>query len=211
MTRALAAVGANVVSLSVVQRESGRAVDDLLLDWPFERPWDAVVRAIDGCSGARLIGLRHVASAAPDHDADLLQQAMRDPSQALEVLVDGLPALLLADWAAVSDRRWPREPLFATVDAPLPLPTPPAAVPRPRAVGGDEPPVAYVPCARSDLRVLVGRASEPSFTRTELQRCVSMVNVVVHATRQIYFGRQLKPASTLTSRLLTSPDVERTG
>jgi hypothetical protein len=212
LTRALAAVGANVISLSVVQRESGRAIDDLLLDWPYERPWDAVVRAVEGCSGARLHGLRHVSAAAATHDADLVQQAIRDPGQALEILIDGLPGLLLADWAALSDRRWPREPLFATVESPLPLPTVPAAVPRPRALSsGDMPPLAVVPCSGSDLRVLVGRCSGPAFTRTELERCAALVDVVVDATRLVYLGRPVRPASTVTSRLLTSPDVERTG
>src|SRR3954447_19822382 len=62
LTRALAAAGANVLSVTVLQRESGRAVDDLLLEWPFERPWDHVVRAVEGCAGARLHGLRHVST-----------------------------------------------------------------------------------------------------------------------------------------------------
>jgi len=52
LTRALAAAGANVISLTVLQREGGRAVDDLLLEWPFDRPWDHVVRAVAGCPGA---------------------------------------------------------------------------------------------------------------------------------------------------------------
>ena len=215
LTRALASVGANVISLSVVQREGGRAIDDVLLDWPYERPWDAVVRAVEGCVGARLHGLRHIASVAPGHDADLVQQALQNPAQALEILVDGLPGLLLADWAAVSDRRWPREPLFATVDSPLPLPEHPAALPRPRAVAGDRP-VALIPCTGGDLRVgdlrvLVGRTSGPAFTRAELERCVALVDAVVAATRLVYVERPVRPASSVTARLLTSPDVERTG
>ena len=211
LTRALAAVGANVISLSVVQRESGRAIDDILLDWPYERPWDAVIRAVEGCTGARLHGLRHVNTAAAGHDADLVQQAIRDPGQALEVLIDGLPAMLLADWAALSDRRWPREPLFATVESPLPLPSVPVAVPRPRAIAGDAPPLAIVPCSGSELRVLVGRTSGPAFTRTELERCAALVDVIVDAARLVYLARPQRPASPVTSRLLTSPDVERTG
>lgn len=210
LTRALASVGANVISLSVVQREGGRAIDDVLLDWPYARPWDAVIRAVEGCVGARLHGLRHIASVAPGHDADLVQQALRNSAQGLEILVDGLPALLLADWAAVSDRRWPREPLFATVDSPLPLPEHPAALPRPRAVAGDRP-VALIPCTGSDLRVLVGRTSGPAFTRAELERCVALVDAVVTATRLVYVERPLRPASTITSRMLVSPEVERTG
>src|SRR5581483_7322818 len=116
LTRALAAGGANVQSVVVVQREAGRAVDDLLLDWPFERPWDGVVRAVEACPGARLHGLRHVAQVPTGHDADLVAQLAQRPGRAIETLVDTLPGLLLADWCAVSDRRWPREPVYGSVD-----------------------------------------------------------------------------------------------
>ncbi|MDQ1695527.1 MAG: hypothetical protein QOJ03_880, partial [Frankiaceae bacterium] len=34
---ALAAAGANVLSVTVIEREQGRAIDDLLLDWPYTR------------------------------------------------------------------------------------------------------------------------------------------------------------------------------
>src|SRR3954451_12827719 len=114
LTRALAAAGANVLSVTVLQREAGRAVDDLLLEWPFARPWDHVVRAVEACPGARLHGLRHVAGIDTTADSVLISQVLRAPARALEVLVDTLPSLLLADWAAFADRRWPREPLVAT-------------------------------------------------------------------------------------------------
>src|SRR5690348_9249212 len=96
LTRALAAAGANVLSVTVLQREAGRAVDDLLLEWPFERPWDHVVRAVEGCTGARLHGLRHVATADAPPDTTIITQTVAQPHRALEVLVDTLPPLLLA-------------------------------------------------------------------------------------------------------------------
>src|SRR4051812_38774510 len=163
LTRALAAAGANVLSVTVLQRESGRAVDDLLLDWPFERPWDGVVRAVEGCAGARLHGLRHVSDVTVLLDADLLLQVAQGPGRALETLVDTLPRLLLADWAAISDGRWPRDALFATVDAPTPLPTTPAALPRPRTLVADDTPLMALPCS-DEMRLLVGRAHSPGYT-----------------------------------------------
>src|SRR4051794_734606 len=161
LTRALAAAGANVLSVTVLQRESGRAVDDLLLEWPFDRPWDHVVRAVAGCAGARLHGLRHVASAQRAPDWAVVQQVLSQPQRALDILVDQLPAHLLADWAAVADRRWPREPLLATPGSPLPLPATPTALPRPRVLTVDDESVIALPCAETELRLLVGRAGGP--------------------------------------------------
>jgi ACT domain len=186
LTRALAAAGANVLSVVVVQRESGRAVDDLLLDWPFERPWDAVVRAVEACNGARLHGLRHVADVAGVRDTDVVLQTIGQPHRAAETLVDALPALLLADWSALVDRHWPREAVYATADAPSPLPVTPATLPRPRALVVDDDPVAAVPLASPELRILVGRAGGPGFTRTELDRCAGLVAVVADVVALAY-------------------------
>jgi len=182
LTRALAAAGANVQSVTVLQRESGRAVDDLLLEWPFERPWDAVVRAIDGCAGARLHGLRHVPNVAHVHDADVVVQLLAQPDRAVETLVDTLPGLMLADWAAIADHHWPRDPVYGSVDAPEPLPATPVALPRARSLLVGDTPLVVLPCT-DDLRLLVGRTSNPGFTRTELDRCAALARVALEIVR----------------------------
>ena len=186
LTRALAAAGANVLSVTVLQRESGRAVDDLLLEWPFERPWDHVVRAVEGCTGARLHGLRHVATTELPPDTTLVGHVLAQPHRSLEVMVDTLPSLLLADWAAFADRRWPREPVAASPQSPLPLPATPTTLPRPRVLIVDDDPVMVLPCPDSELRLLVGRSSGPGFTRTERERCSALLTTIVELTRLAY-------------------------
>jgi len=186
LTRALAAAGANVLSVTVLQRESGRAVDDLLLEWPFERPWDHVVRAVEGCAGARLHGLRHVSTTELPPDTTLVGHVLAQPNRALEVMVDTLPSLLLADWAAIADRRWPREPVAASPQSPLPLPVTPAALPLPRVLVVDDDPVMVLPCADSELRLLVGRSSGPGFTRTERERCTALLSTIIDLARLAY-------------------------
>src|SRR3954470_23282378 len=98
LTAALGAAGANVVSVSVVEREQGRAVDDLLLDSLYERPFDAVIRAAAPSDGARVHGLRPVPETSVALDCDGVRQAIEQPNRALETLVDALPNVLLADW-----------------------------------------------------------------------------------------------------------------
>jgi ACT domain len=202
LTRALAAAGANVLSVTVLQRESGRAVDDLLLEWPFERPWDHVVRAVEGCAGARLHGLRHVATTEAPPDTTLVGHVLAQPHRALEVMVDTLPSLLLADWAAFADRRWPREPVTASAQSPLPLPMTPVALPRPRVLIVDDDPVMVLPCADSELRLLVGRSSGPGFTRTERERCAALLATGIELTRLAYRDAVPTPPSRVTASLV---------
>lgn len=202
LTRALAAAGANVVSMSVLQREAGRAVDDFLLDWPFNRPWDGVVRAVEGCQGARLHGLRHIATTEAHADTDVVRQVIRQPHRAMEVLVDVLPAALLADWAAVNDRRWPREPVVATPHSPLPLPLTPASLPRPLALSVDDAPLLALPYGEGPFRLLVGRASGPGFTRSERDRCAALLAVVTDVVRLACTEASRPAISAVTASLL---------
>lgn len=178
LTRALAAAGANVVSVRVLQREAGRAVDDLLLDWPFERPWDAVIRAVEASPGARLHGLRHVATTAETPEVELVRQVVHQPDKALDLIVHALPSVLLADWASAVDTRRPRVSLLGSTRSPLPLPITPAALPRPRALLVDDNPVLAIPLPDDHLRLLVGRDGGPAFTRSERDRCAAVVEVV---------------------------------
>lgn len=202
LTRALAAAGANVLSVAVLQREAGRAVDDLILDWPFPRSWDAVVRAVEATQGARMHGLRHVDSVEPVQDAQVLRQVLAQPARGVEILVDALPALLLADWAAVADRRWPREPSYASPGAPLPLPALPAALPRARALSDGEIPVVAVPF-EGERRLLVGRRGGPGFTRSERDRAALLLETVLELTDAL--DGQPACTNSATTRPSSSP------
>lgn len=179
LTAALAHAGANVLSVSVIDREAGRAVDDLLLDWPYGRAWDAVTTAIDNCPGVRVHGLRHIAEPSVSHDADLLGQVAAEPTRALETVIDGLPHLLLADWSALFDRHEPRQPDYATPGCPLPLPETDHPLGRPRTMSVDGESLLLAPVPSSPLRVLVGRYAGPGFTRAEMHRCSSLLTTAV--------------------------------
>jgi len=179
LTTALASAGANVHSVAVIDREGGRAVDDLLLDWPYGRGWDAVTSAIETCPGVRIHGLRHIAEPSVTHDADLIGQVVADPERAIETVVDALPHVVLADWSALFDRREPRQSLYATAGSPQPLPETDHPLGRPRtlAVGGES--LLLVPIRASELRVLVGRYAGPGFTRSEMHRCQSILDTTM--------------------------------
>lgn len=208
LTTALASAGANVLSVSVVEREAGRAVDDLLLDWPYGRAWDAVTAAIDNCAGARVHGLRHIAEPSITHESDLLGQIAADPHRALEILVDGLPHLLLADWCALFDRQWPRQAEYATPGSPQPLPETdhPLARSRTLCVNGES--LLLAPVVDSPLRVLVGRYTGPGFTRTEMYRCASLLATTV-AIARLSARAEEDPVERFASAALAGGDVSQ--
>ena len=117
-------------------------------------------------------------------------------------MVDTLPSLLLADWAAFADRRWPREPVAASPQSPLPLPATPATLPRPRVLVVDDDPVMVLPCPDSELRLLVGRSSGPGFTRTERERCSALLTTIVELTRLAYRDALPTPPSAVTAAIV---------
>jgi (p)ppGpp synthase/HD superfamily hydrolase len=50
LATALSRAGANVLAVTVLEREQGRAVDDLLVEWPYPRPWDGLTKALEACA-----------------------------------------------------------------------------------------------------------------------------------------------------------------
>jgi hypothetical protein len=204
LTAALGAAGANVVSVSVLEREQGRAVDDLLLDWPYERPFDAVIRAVARCDGARLHGLRHVAETSVTRDCDVVRQVLEQPNRALETLVDALPHVLLGDWCAALDRRWPLEPVYGTSGVPLPLPDTGGPLDRPRAFTHREESLLLVAVPTTPLRMLLGRFDGPSFTRSEVDRATALVGVTTGVIRLAYRPELTRHTTPVTARILDS-------
>lgn len=207
LTAALAAAGANVQSVSVLDREGGRAVDDMLLDWPYGRAWDAVTTAIDSCPGVRVHGIRHIATPSITHDADLLAHVVAEPQRATETLVDGLPHVLLADWCALLDRRESRQPLYGTPGSPLPLPETDHPLGRPRTLSVDGESLLLAPVPSSQLRVLVGRFAGPGFTRGEMHRCATLLACATSIARLAYRDAATAEPTEWTARLLDLADV----
>jgi hypothetical protein len=207
LTTALAAVGANVQSVAVIDREGGRAVDDLLLDWPYGRAWDAVTSAVDNCPGVRVHGLRHINEPPVTHDSDLIGQVVQQPHRAMETVVDGLPHLLLADWCALFDRRRPQQTEYGTPGSPLPLPETDHPLGRPRTLAVNGESLLLAPVPGSELRVLVGRYAGTSLPRGEMHRCATLLAVSTAIVRLAYRDANGTEASETTARLLDVVEV----
>lgn len=103
VARTLGVAGADIVQVVVLERAAGRAVDDFTVVWPSGASIRRLLAGLGAMPGVRVDGVWQ-AIGAPIHggyDGELLAQIAVNPMEGLSTLVDAVPALLAADWAAV--------------------------------------------------------------------------------------------------------------
>ncbi|NUR93502.1 MAG: ACT domain-containing protein [Nonomuraea sp.] len=173
VARALGALGADILQVTVLERESGRAVDDFTVSWPGRTTPADVRDRLSAVPGVRVEGVwptREVPGSSPDYD--LLAHVVAEPKRGIETLVDALPGLYGAEWslALAGDAIH-----YGSLSAPaaFALAEPPA---RPALRTVDGVPLMVVPAVR--LHVVVARAGGPAFHRAELERATRLVGIV---------------------------------
>ena len=124
---ALGAVGADILSLDVIQRGPGTATDDLVVELPPDRLADSLVSAAVTVPGVQVESIRPYAGQIDPHrELELLDSLAGRPHDALHLLTDGVSRIFRAGWALV---------LAEPVDGICTV----------RAAGGAPPEVATVP------------------------------------------------------------------
>jgi hypothetical protein len=206
VARTLGVTGADIVQMVVLERVGGRAVDDFTVIWPSAAPADRILDGLGAIPGVTIDGVWHSlgAPAIVGADAELVGQVAANPDEGITTLVDAIPGLLSADWAAAlvvpagwaqgsgtgfagSDDAGTFEETLPTVAyaswcAPQPLRPPEVTPLRPRAFHGAGG-VRYAagPFGRAGLVMLVarggGRAAPqaPAFHQTEVDRLAQLV------------------------------------
>ena len=180
VTTALGWVGADVVQVTVLARESGRAWDDLTVTWPSRQPVERLGGALETLPGVNVEGIWHTIE-APDcfPDLDLLEQVAARPARGTETLVDGLPKVFSATWAAAVSHDGTR------VHASPSAPADPGGVgvdvtgaARAAATTIDGRHYAVVPVDEGALRFVVCRDGGAPLHRVELDRLARLVRVL---------------------------------
>jgi ACT domain. len=183
VARAFGVLGADILQVTVLEREAGRAVDDFTVSWAGTLGVDELRERVSVVPGARVEGAwptREVPGANPEYD--LLGHIAADPERAYQTLVDAVPDLVSAEWAAALDAV-SGEVAYASWAAP---PAPvlgelPAT--RPVAVSDGPLHLIGVPIAEADLHLVVARAQGPAFHRVELDRVARLVEIVAMLAR----------------------------
>jgi hypothetical protein len=99
---ALGAVGADILSLDVIERAPGRATDDLVVELPPDKLADSLVTAAATVPGVQVESIRPYAGQIDPHrELELLDALAGRPEDGLRVLADGVSRIFRAGWAVV--------------------------------------------------------------------------------------------------------------
>ena len=101
---ALGHVGADILSLDVIERVPGRATDDLVVELPPDKLADSLVTAAATVDGVQVESIRPYAGKIDAHrELELLDKLAAHPAESLSVLAEGVARIFRAGWALVLD------------------------------------------------------------------------------------------------------------
>lgn len=199
LATALGAVGADILSVDVVERGAGTAVDDLVVELPRGSLPDVLITAAELIDGVAVDSVRPYTGVLDTHrELELIDElASTTSGDRLQVLVDGLPRVLRVGWATVV-RTGPDGP-FRVVGSPaapethistvpwFPLHTPHAVdstqdwVPQPWREMDTT--VAVAPLGGPERALVVGRPGGPEFRPSEVARLGHMAGIIATLLR----------------------------
>jgi hypothetical protein len=99
---ALGGVGADILSLDVIERRPSSATDDLVVELPPGKLADTLVTAAATVPGVQVESIRPYAGQIDPHrELELLDNLAAKPGESLSVLADGVARVFRAGWALV--------------------------------------------------------------------------------------------------------------
>lgn len=180
VARILGAAGADVVQMSVLERDGGRALDDFTVAWPAGSSIDRLIGGLGSVAGVDVEAVwPTVEPQGAFPDAALIGQLAAEPGDGLAIFTDAVPGILSADWAGLL-RVASGAPELVYVSSGGIMDIGPTDVRpvRPRAfTGADGTNYAVAPIGglRTGLAVLLARTVAPPFHRTEVFRLTQLV------------------------------------
>ncbi|NUT51650.1 MAG: amino acid-binding protein [Saccharothrix sp.] len=190
---ALGAIGADILSVDVVERGSGLAIDDLVVELPSGRLPDVLITAAESIEGVEVDAVRPYAGVLDTHrELELVEEVAEEPSRGLAVFTEGVPKIIRAGWAVVVswDGATMRRLTSSSAAPEATLATPPW-LPLARATvldGEDEwvpetwrqlgTELAATPLGKPNRVLLVGRPGGPMFRAAEVARLAHLAGIV---------------------------------
>ncbi|HEX7661515.1 MAG TPA: amino acid-binding protein [Pseudonocardiaceae bacterium] len=190
---ALGEIGADILSVDVVERGSGLAVDDLVVELPSGRLPDVLITAIESIDGVDVDAVRPYAGILDTHrELELVEDVAARPKQGLAIFTEGVPRIVRAGWALTlaangqgakvlaASTAAPESPVFPVPWLPLQRATILDAedewVPQTWRQLGTE--LAATPVGKPDRALLVGRPGGPMFRAAEVARLAHLAGIV---------------------------------
>lgn len=101
---ALGTVGADILSLDVVERGAGFAIDDLVVDVAPNALPDTLITAAESIPDVHVDSIRPYSGLLDTHrELELIDQVAGARDDRLQVLVDGAPRVLRVGWSTILD------------------------------------------------------------------------------------------------------------
>ncbi|MFC9256175.1 amino acid-binding protein [Amycolatopsis thailandensis] len=190
---ALGTVGADILSVDVVERSGGLAIDDLVVEIPSGRLPDALITAAESVDGVEVDAVRPYAGVLDTHrELELVEEIAAKPAAGLEILAEGVPRIIRAGWAVVveysepgalrlaSSSAAPETPITDLPWLPLEratiLDAEEAWVPETWKELGTE--LAATPLGKPGKALLVARPGGPNFRAAEVARLAHFAGIV---------------------------------
>lgn len=190
---ALGEIGADILSVDVVERGSDQAIDDMVVELPSGRLPDVLITAAESIDGVAVDAVRPYAGVLDTHrELELVEEIAAEPGRGLNIFAEGVPKIIRSGWAMVfGHRSGGAEQLAASTSAPqegyLELPWLP--LPRATIIDGDEhwvpdtwqelgTELAATPIGKPDRVLLAGRPGGPRFRAAEVARLAHLAGIV---------------------------------
>ncbi|TDC55909.1 ACT domain-containing protein [Actinomadura sp. KC345] len=175
VARTLGAAGADVVQMSVLERDNGRAMDDFTVAWPAGAGLERLIDGLEAVPGVEVAGVWPTAEPQGCPEAAVIGQVAARPGRGAEILADAVPAILSADWAVLAEPKGgdPGEAVivYASVGGQAGADLPGLLPLRPRAfTAPDGTHYAVCPITGGSAALVVARTGAPPFHRTEVSR-----------------------------------------
>lgn len=190
---ALGTVGADILSVDVVERGNGTAVDDLVVELPSGRLPDALITAAESVEGVEVDAVRPYAGVLDTHrELELVEEIAAQPKSGLDILAEGVPRIVRAGWAMIvehsetgavrlaSSSAAPETPITDLPWLPLEratvLDSEDAWIPETWKELGTE--LAATPLGKPGKALLVARPGGPNFRAAEVARLTHLAGIV---------------------------------
>jgi ACT domain len=183
---AIARAGADVISVSVLETEAGRAIDDFRLRWPDGRDVSALLGAVRSGTGVEVLGCRRTRWLLDGRpDLDLMSHLLAVPERGIETLVDMAPAALDADWAELRPPARRLAALYISGSTPHDQLAPESMPVRATAWQNESAAWAYFPIVELRSVLVIGRDGGPAFLRSEIAAAERIVEVAMTTLERV--------------------------
>jgi hypothetical protein len=190
---ALGSIGADILSVDVVERNDGTAIDDLVVELPKGRLPDVLITAAESVQDVEVDAVRPYAGVLDTHrELELVEDVAAQPDDGLAIFTEGVPRIIRAGWAmVVGPEAGSARTITASTAAPqlktLDLPFLPLA--RATVLDGEEAWVpetwqelgtelAATPLGKPERVLLVGRPGGPQFRAAEVARLAHLAGII---------------------------------